>query len=148
MLHVHCKTPVAILLAAVADDRDLRRFPQNGGALPGLVFEVSPGLPINIQLLETLWAHVGEKLKGVDIIQEFAGEAELPDGRAATVYLATVNGRRELSGDAPTMPEILRGMAKDRNRLPYLKAWQVLTGSLTLNTKAIELDELKKHLDS
>lgn len=150
MLHVHCKTSVAILLAAIPDERDLMHFPQSAtsfAGLPGLTFDVSPGMPINIQLMEQLWAHLGEKIKGVDIIQAFVDEVRLPDGRAATVYLATVNGRRTLTSGAPTMPEILRQMPKDRNRLAYLKAWQVLTGSLTLNTKAVELEEIKKYLD-
>lgn len=146
MLHIHCKTPVAILLAAMPDERDLMRFPQNGAGLPGLAFEVASGMPINVQLIEFLWAHLGDKVKGIDIIQDYSGEVQLPDGRAATVYLATVNGRFPLPPDAKTMPEILRGMPKDRNRLPYLKAWQVLTGSLTLNTKAVDLDEVKKYL--
>jgi hypothetical protein len=128
------------------------RFPQNGGALPGLVLEVAGGLPINVQLIELLWTHLGERIKGVDVTQAFSGEVTLPDGRQATVYLATVNGQRELTTAdgrlAPTLPEILRGMPKDRNRLPYLRAWQVLSGGLTSETKAIELDDLKKHLDS
>ena len=47
-----------------------------------------------------------------------------------------------------TLPVLIRNMPKDRNRLAYLKAWQVLTGALEESTKALDVHEVVKHLKS
>lgn len=150
MLHVFCRTPSAVLLLGVKDDRGVLRFPFSAnGVVPGLCFEVLPLAPIGEQLVraasEALSAPVGLSLT---IQQEFADVMTLPNGSEATVYLATISApHARAHPNWPSMPEMLRGMDKDRRRLPYLRAWQVLTGGLQLNTKVVDMDEVQRYLD-
>jgi hypothetical protein len=37
-------------------------------------------------------------------------------------------------------------MPRDRARLPYMRAWQVLSGGLTINVKAVAGDDADKLL--
>jgi hypothetical protein len=45
------------------------------------------------------------------------------------------------------MPEILRAMPADRNRVTYMKALQVFSGALEEQTKALDLEEVRKHIN-
>ena len=156
MLQLFCKTPVAVLLLGVKDAKGVMRFPSGPGEgearTSGLRIDVRPLVPINEQLMAAASTALATPLAlALDVVQEFADELTLPDGQAATVYLATVNETRapqvQARSEWASMPDILRGMDKDRRRLPYLRAWQILTGGLTLNTKAVEASELRKSLD-
>ena len=156
VLQVYCKTPIAVLLLGVKDAKGVMRFPSGPGTnearTSGLRIDVQPLLPINEQLVAAASTALATPLAlALDVVQEFADEMQLPDGQAATVYLATVNETRAPDVQAQSgwasMPDILRGMDKDRRRLPYLRAWQILTGGLTLNTKALEASEVLKALE-
>jgi hypothetical protein len=147
---LQCKTDVATLLLAVADASGVLRFPADGRFEPfyGLHVAVKPLLPIGPQLVEAASLALGiQSTIAMDLCQDFADELHLPDGQLSTVY----TGRLDSSVvTAPTswlsLPEILKNMPKDRRRLPYLRAWQVLTGALTLDTKALDVEEIGKHL--
>ncbi len=144
-----CKTPWAVLLCAVADEGKVLRFPDQGGATPGLRFAVTPLTPINEQLVRAASSHfyveVGLHLQ---ICQEFADELPgLAADAGTTLYLATLS---EAAGIvAPTawtnMPDLLRRLT-GRTRVPYMRAWQILAGGLTETSKVIDAADLAKAL--
>jgi hypothetical protein len=148
-MHVNCRTPVAILLLAVRDERGVLLVPSPSRATPGIVFNVKGGAPINDQLRDVAAAYIGVQAK-LDIDQTYADEFMLADGRQATLYVATGGNVGPLSsvGGAGwvSIPELLRAMPRDRARLPYMRAWQVLSGGLTINVKAVAGDDADKLL--
>jgi hypothetical protein len=159
MLQLICKTPLAIFLVGVADERGVLRFPTAGDAeAPGLRIPVRALVPINEQLVAAASAALGAAVgPALDIVQDFADEMELADGAGCTVYVARLNAARlapssqtviaEAANGWPSFPELLRGMSKTRRRLPFLRAWQVLSGGLELTTKAVDMDEVRRHFD-
>lgn len=147
-LHLQCPTDFAILLCAVADERGVLRFPSNDATeLPGLNFAVEAGVPINEQLVKAAENLLKVKLGGkLDVSQDFADPITRADGSAATLYVATVQeGAKRADESWPSLPEILRNLPKDKGRVPYLRAWQILTGGLKLETKAVDFAEVEKH---
>lgn len=154
MLHLYCKTSVAVLLLGIKDEHGVMRFPRSGDErAAGYVFDVLPRVPINEQLVEHAGRALGEPVRlSLAVQQEFADEMPLADGTLATVYLATLADaaaeRIKARSEWPSLPDILRGMDRDRRRLPYLRAWQILTGGLKLNTKAVDANELKNLFDT
>lgn len=141
-LHVYCPTETAFLLLAVRDERGLLRFPdESHDGTPGLKIDVKARLPIDEQLVAAAAKTLDVSAVRLDIVQDFADEMPLGT-TTATLYLAEAVGVAPASAAWPTLPDILRKMAKDRRRLPYLRAWQVMTGGLKLNTKAVDVAEL------
>jgi hypothetical protein len=121
------------------------RFPADPKDSYGLLIEVEGARPINEQLVDKAVQFFGKEnvRRHVQIEQSYSCEAALPDGKSITVYVATVAGRHRLaSKEWPTMPELLKNMPKDRNRLAYLKAWQILSGVAQELIKAVELEDL------
>jgi hypothetical protein len=86
----------------------------------------------------------------LDIVQDYADAitTPAPDAVQATLYVATLASAAGCVADPgwPSLPDILRAQ-KGRDRIPYLRAWQVLAGGLHLETKAIDAAELAKHFD-
>ena len=147
---IYCKCDHAILLAAVPDSRGVLRFPSNTQSLqPGLHVAVRALIPIYDQLTQAVSALIGQDVaRQLHIWDDFADELTLLGGNAAIMYVASLNGvTPEMAETWPVMPAILRALPKNRGRLPYLRAWQVLQGGLQLNTKAIEAADLAKHFD-
>lgn len=149
MLHIYCNTPVAVFLCGLRDTTGVLRFPPVEGDVPGLSFETRPRTPINEQLIdqlkETLARETGASAENLelDINQEYSDTVDLPDGRQGTLYVAIGSGV-EGPESWPRLPDLLRAMPADRSRVPYLRAWQVLTGGLKLNTKALETEDIEK----
>lgn len=151
MQRLYCQTDRAILLVGVPDDNGVLKFPESAGseAAPGLHLEPRPLLSIDQQLMAEATRVFGKDVAlHLSLVQEFEDPLTLPDGKTATLYLGTLTPAAEIAVLPAwrSLPDLMRGMSKDRGRLPYLRAWQVLTGGLTLNTKALDLDEVKKHL--
>jgi hypothetical protein len=48
--------------------------------------------------------------------------------------------------DMITVPELLRRLPANRQRLPYLKAWQILMGGLEQSSKVISVEDALRHL--
>jgi hypothetical protein len=144
---INCKTDHALLLLAIPDARGVLHFPSTADApLPGLHLEVKPLLPIQAQLTAAATAAVGRDVAlDLHLWDELADEMTLPNGTKTTMYVASLKGEAADADRWPVMPAILRAMDKNRGRLPYLRAWQVLQGGLKLNTKAVEASELLKH---
>ena len=146
MIHLKCKTDVALILLGVANQKGFLIFPTTATETPGLMFSPGGAQPVNLQILSQVSDYLGLDLNGqaVEICQEYSDTVTLASGNEATLYLATIRDRPELiKEDWSNLPDHLRAMPKNKNRLAYLRAWQVLTGSLTLNTKVIEADDLK-----
>lgn len=151
MRRLYCPTEQAILLVGVPDANGVLKFPVTAGTggAPGLHFTPKALLSIDQQLVAEASRVLGRDLSTrIDVVQEFADDVVLEGGVRATLYLGTVGKDLGLQADPAweALPTMMRAMPKDRSRLPYLRAWQVLTGALTLNTKALDLDEVKKHL--
>ena len=147
-MQIECPTDIAVLLLAVRDERGLLRFPDEGSAArPGLTLTVKPLLAIAEQL-----AGLASKALSaptyvrIDIIPEFSdslpGVGELKED--ATLYIAAASAYQASPAQTaawPTLPDLLRRMPKDRNRLAYMRAFQVLSGSLTQDIKAYEFND-------
>lgn len=147
-LLVKCPTDFAVLLCAVPDERGVLRFPSNDSTeIPGLNFAVQAGEPINDQLIHVAEKTLNARLQGrLDISQEFADPVTRSDGQQATLYVATVaEGAKKSDASWPSLPDILRALPKDKGRVPYLRAWQILTGGLKLETKAVDMAEVERH---
>ena len=148
-LQVFCKTEIAIVLVGVADEKGFLRFPSSAPETPGIMLNVRPRTSINELILAKIGDFLGSQFsaQGIDIDQEYHDSVFLSDGREATLYLAHINQHPELvSNDWSTLPELLRGMPQNRNRLPYLRAWQVLSGARDSKTYAIEAADALKYL--
>lgn len=150
MAPVYCKTDHAILLLAVRDERGILRFPSSPGAVsPGIHFPVRALMPIQAQLTAAASDTVGRDVAlHFRLCDEFADEIRMADGREATLYVANLEEPRVVApNDWPVMPAILRSFPRDKSRIPYLRAWQILQGGLQLNTLAVDAEEVKKHFD-
>jgi hypothetical protein len=144
-MHIRCKTEVAIILLGVADETGFLFYPTTAPETPGLMFSPSVSEPINLQITDLCGEFLGTKLDGftLDICQKYSDKVNLTDNRIATLYLATVRNHEKLiQNDWSNLPDQIKAMPKNRNRLAYLRAWQVMTGSLSLTTKAVEIDDL------
>jgi len=145
-MHVFCKTDFAVVLLGIPDERGVFRFPNNGKQWPGIVFKPTPRLAINDQIVAAIAGFLKmDKIPSLELNPKYADQTK--DG--CTVYLATATSD-DFKGDEnwQSLPELLRGMDRNKKRLPFLRAWQVLTGSLELDTKAVENADLNKYLDS
>ncbi len=145
-----------ILLVACRDEAGFFRFP-NGSVTHGfgLSIEIVHGFSEEMQITQIVEQHLdrGGLHGAVKILACFKDSLVAEDGRFCTLFVATL---AESSGFiAPsswmTLPDILRMMPKDRSRLPYMKAMQVLAGAQDEGMTVVELDEamrerLSRHL--
>ncbi len=153
-LHVQCETPTATLLVAVADPQGILRFPNDPLLWPGLTLTVNVMLGINSQLKDRATKDLGEAGNHIEIWQEYSSPLLGSSGVAeSTLYVSRLADDKSQNSLIetklwPTLPELIRTLPKDRNRLAYLKAWQVLSGGLQESTKALDVEEVVKHLKS
>lgn len=141
-MHLYCPTDTAILLLATKDEGGVMRFPP-------IEIAARPLVSIDEQIVQAASAALGLDLTlKIRIEQQYADEMTRADGTVTTVYLATVSDgvAPPAKKEWPTLPDLLRSLPKDRSRLPFMRAWQILTGGLTLNTKAVDMNEAKEHL--
>jgi hypothetical protein len=149
-----CQTTHATIIVGYKCPDGVIRCPTDAGIWPGINLSVNPLLPINSQLIDTAQAFVLNKFKVTDVVQECLGllEPKLEIiGSESSLYVgylqpAVDENLSEFWPSWRTFPDILRSLANNRSRLPYLKAWQIFAGGLSESTKAIELDDLKKAL--
>lgn len=151
--HIQCETGEAVLLVAVRCSDNILRFPNDESKWPGLSFQVNQLLPINPQLIERAQSELGPKAQGISIWQEYSAQMLEGVSPIATLYVAMYEPTPEDLADLPTsswatLPALIRTLAKDRNRLAYLKAWQILSGGLEESTKALDVNEVARYLKS
>ncbi len=145
---IHCPTDKVILLLGLKRDDGLILLPSDSTETPGILASVDARLPINPQLLEL--AHKRSGLPSIEIYiwQEFQESVTLLDGATATLYAAKALAYPEaIPADAITLPEMLRKMPPNRNRVAYMKALQVFAGGLEETTKALDLEEVRRHIN-
>lgn len=153
-LHVHCSTDEAIFLVAVSCPDGLLRFPNDDTAWPGLGFHVEPLVGINEQLFKRAAAELGNGLAPkIAIWQEYSDVIKVNGEDHTTLYVGILRPSSQELETTPwqtwrTLPDMIRSLPKDRTRLAYLKAWQVLTGALEESTKALDVDEVARFLKS
>lgn len=152
-LHIHCDTPHATLLIAVQCADQLLRFPNDGSFWPGIGFKVDPVLGINEQLMSAASIHLGVIGKDLSIWQEYSAVLEHVGVMSSTLYVSKVVPKDfsvlPSAWDSwQTLPVLIRTLPKDRNRLAFLRAWQVLSGGLEESTKALDVEEVARHLKS
>ena len=149
---MYSKTNQVVLLLGVPSSQGVLSFPSTvpaqEGQLPGLLFTCNGQLPINPQLVEQAESYLREEGLGIKmhIWQDYSDTLKLASGETATVFIARLD--RALSDNSmkqgmKTMPEWIRALPKDRSRLLYVRALQVLSGGLTQETKVVELDPKK-----
>jgi hypothetical protein len=146
---IHCPTDIAVLLIAVKREDGLLVIPSDAGEVPGIICQVNTSLPINPQLLDAASKRTGLPKMEVVIWQEFQCEIQMPNGEPATVYAArTIKTPDVIPADAKPLPDLMRAMPANRNRVAYMKAMQVFSGALEEQTKALDLDEVRRHINS
>lgn len=144
---IHCPTDTAVLIVGMRREDGLLLFPTDAGDIPGIVRKINTSLPINPQLIDMAAERTGMPRIEISVWQEFECTIVLPDGEPATVYAARVlQTAYTFPEDVKILPDILRGMPPNRNRVAYMKAMQVFSGALTESTKAIDLDEVHRHI--
>jgi hypothetical protein len=148
-IHISAPTDVVIFLVGIKDEKGVFRFPTKNNFNPGVVFKADQKIPINQQIIsetEAITGYTGLNLD-LEIEQNFAAAVELPNGDSATMYVGFVKGDGyKIQEDWHPLPTILREMPKNKNRASYLKAWQVLMGGLTQDSKVIEAEDADKAL--
>ena len=154
-MHIYSKTKRALLLLGVPSERGVLSFPSTvppkEGPHPGLLLDCDLQLPINPQLIDAAELYLQEEGLGIKmhIWQDYSDHLLLASGEKVTVYIARLDRTIEdasSQGVMRTMPEWIRGLPKDRSRLLYVRALQVLSGGLTQETKVVELDPKKTPL--
>jgi hypothetical protein len=153
-LNITCDTKIATLLLAVEADDGHLKFPIDSHYWPGLSFAANPVIGINIQLINRACDILGSLGQKIDIWQSVAlpllgNNRELE----STLFVARLNTTTESRAilpfnSWPTLPDLIKNLPKDKNRLAYLKAWQVLSGGLEETTKILDRDEVIKHIRS
>ncbi len=140
-MHLYCPTDLVVLLVGFASPKGIIVFPSEHDALPGIHFSNKALSPIDVQLCVEIERICAKKLlaKDVHIEQAFA-EKISHNGQDASLYLALVKDEQiKIPETSLPLMLLLRAMPKNHNRLAYLKALQVLTGSLQLVTKVVEI---------
>lgn len=145
---LHCPIPYAVLVCAVADAQGVLRVPVTpfSAETPGLKFAVAPLTPINIQLAAAASSFFAREVGlYLNIEQNYADAVSAADG-AVTLYLARLAPEAGIvaSDSWLSIPALLRQLS-GRARIPYLRAWQVLAGGLTLATKAVDAADALKY---
>lgn len=112
---------------------------------------VTPGLPINEQLVQALARFMGESSQAVSkllaVRQDISFAITLPHtGREATVYVGSYSGEdaverlAERRSQWSDLPSLIRKMPKNRLRLVYLKALQTFAGMQASDLQIAEIE--------
>jgi hypothetical protein len=140
-LHVYCSTPKVIVLLGFFNPEKVLVFPSQNVQFPGLHFENKALVPIHDQILiyiENYFSLPSSRAQ-FELDPSFAEPVRM-ENEDATLYLGII---KEPGDNLPrylqTLPILIRGMNRDRSRLPYLKAWQALTGAREQDIRAVEV---------
>ena len=149
---INCKTNKIIVLAYALDQMGIYRFKSEAQSHPGLWFTIKTFEPINLQIIDKVKERI-PNYRNLEVVQDYSEIVDLPNAEEqATLFLAHVlfdesseNSKEVASWQ--TLPELLRNMPKNRNRLVYLKAFQFLNGSHKDRIKVIETDDPVKFIE-
>ena len=156
---LRCPTKYAVLLLAVRGTDGVFRFPSNETTLkvpetsaytPGLVIEAKALMGVFEQLTSQVIETLGlPNSLGLDIRSDFAEPLPRTRDAEGTLFVGNWNGDFATLLNPPTMtplPHLIRAMGKRKERVAYLKAWQVLSGAASERTAVLETDDLARYL--
>lgn len=107
-------------------------------SLPGILARQQRRVIVVDQIGKLLAKYLCLRMGQFSIRDDFWLETSLE--QSVTALLVDLSIAPNQLEDFITFPEALRRMTKDRSRLIFLKAWQVLSGSATEKIKAIADD--------
>lgn len=128
----------------------------------GVWFAPKALLPISDQIMDAVKEALAMPQVQIDLHQDYADEVSFQELQTtATLYIAHLPIiapsprppiQQEHGAEAPatveawqTVPDALRMMPPNRNRLAFVRAWQVLMGAMkTDGVKAVEIADLLK----
>lgn len=146
-----CPTPRAIILLALVHQDQVFRFPFADGELPGLEITLQQGASLLPHLVSAVHHKCRELVEGFSLEVVAGFSAPISAQPEATLYL--VRSRDPLlcsyfaaKFSLATFPELLRGMAKTKQRAAYLQAWQYLMGAHVDQLYALTTEEVTKIL--
>jgi len=154
---IHCKTDHAVILVPLDSGDGLWMFPSDPGPWAGLRMTVKPLMPIVPQIAEVIRTRLGFAMEpaGYQVCPEFEDIIMLDSNTPATLY-AVQAGDLKLAESIPadpdrpirlaTLPDWLGRLPQERQRLSWLRAWQIYQGVLVQNVKAVEATEVLKAL--
>lgn len=141
-----------VFLMRIRNNKGVFTFPSNNKKIPGLYKEGYQLEYLNSEIKSWLASSSGisESIEQLELKAILTPDLFLDNSRVGRLYLLEyplVFDCKE--GSYQTLPEILRSIPKDRNRLPYIKSLQVFAGSSETETIALELDDsLKQDIKS
>lgn len=147
-LLIRCPTEDAILLAGFTDAIGVMRYATQSNEMPGLHLKPTSGLPLHDQLAARFKEYLQAKCINRDanlkltLNHHFEETLEVPGGNPVTLYLGQVSWDLDPPNNWPTMADLLRGMPKNRHRLAYMRALQLLSNGLKDDLQAVETDKL------
>lgn len=138
-----------ILLVACRDAHGFYRFPvEVDSPFPGIPIVMVEGYSEAMQVEQAVRQIFGDAVGTRKILLRIKFEdcLQISNREPQTLFLAELTTSQDLETVAqwPTLPEILRQMPKDKNRVPYMKVMQVLAGDLEQGVSALELDDKLK----
>lgn len=138
------ETELVLILVAAQDERRLWRVRADEPGLPGIVARIDYAAPLNKQIRRAAAAAIGLESRSEDLVVHgpLTPVIELDDGRQAALVLVQLTPEQlEAPSSWPTFPVVLRALPKNKSRLPYMKALQILSGALEQGVNAIEIDD-------
>lgn len=151
------KTEHGIILLGMKNQGNVFSFLclQSAQNLPGVPIRLEMRRPLYEQLTDYVCTHLlpGLSPLALDWWQDEALELKRDeqDEGAFPLFLAQVKKASEQKFSIPPgyqsilLPQILQSMAKDKNRITYLKAWQALLGTHEETLKAIADQDLSHY---
>ncbi len=149
---VNCKTDRALILVPLDGGNGLWMFPSDPGPWAGLHLQVQPLMPILPQIADMIRSRLGFALEpaGYQVCPDFEDIVMLESKIPATLYVVQSENLKP-TGIIPadpsrplrlaTLPEWLGRLPQERQRLSWLRAWQIYQGILVQNIKAVEAVE-------
>jgi hypothetical protein len=93
------------------------------------------------QIKHSLEPILGSKefVKNVTILEKLDPLLIWPDGGKSVLFLAEFRDDRDVAGEWVVLPEVLRRMPKNHNRVTFMKVFQSLSSSSEDKCEALEL---------
>lgn len=133
---VLCSTDRALALFGIACNDGILYFPVDPKAeLPGILIDVQREKSITPQLEACIRKELGEELSQ-DEIKTWPEHGETMHdsrGNLLTVFVSLITPNSEELPEPKEhwhkMPDIIRSLPRDRKRVTYMRAWQILVGA-------------------
>lgn len=144
-----------VLLIAAPDTNGTLRFPTNhplqsqdniSDYLPGFV-KIVPYISLEISMIHDVLLQLFGEVNKNDFVFEHHFSARLPttDLESIATFLKIVRIKTRVGqGSWSSLPELIRSLPKERIRIPYLRAFQILMGVHLERTEALTVDELRQ----